>query len=166
VEFRPTVGYRLFAAVFLLPGLGLFGFMVTQLAADPNGRFNLGLWIPLALGGVFGAVGGYLLYSGTIPTVFDKQRGLFWKSRVTPSNSTAATEPNYVILDQIHALQMISEHCSGNKSSFYSYELNLVLHDGRRVNVVDHGNRRRLLEDATTLSTFLCRPLWDATDLR
>ena len=66
-------------------------------------------------------------------------------------------------LSSIHALQLLSEFISGSKNSYYSYELNLVLHDGSRINVVDHGNLERLRSDASTLSQFLGKPVWDAT---
>jgi hypothetical protein len=56
----------------------------------------------------------------------------------------------------------LTEYVSGNKSSYYSYELNLVLDDGSRINVVDHGNLERLRSDAQTLSQFLGKPVWDA----
>ena len=52
---------------------------------------------------------------------------------------------------------------SGSKSSYYSYELNLVLHDGSRINVVDQGNLKRLRSDANAFSQFLDKPVWDAT---
>ncbi|MDP6491172.1 MAG: hypothetical protein QGG69_05335 [Kiritimatiellia bacterium] len=58
--------------------------------------------------------------------------------------------------------QLLSEYCRSDKSSYYSYELNLVLQDGSRINVVDHGNKTKLREDAATLSEFLGRPVWDA----
>ncbi len=35
------------------------------------------------------------------------------------------------------------------------YELNLILKDGSRLNVVDHGNRDALQGDARTLAEFL-----------
>ena len=60
-------------------------------------------------------------------------------------------------------MQLVSEYCRGNKSSFYSYELNLVLANGRRINVVDHGNIESLQKDARTLAAFLDIPVWDAT---
>ena len=66
-------------------------------------------------------------------------------------------------LSSIHALQLLSEFVSGSKSSYYSYELNLVLNDGSRINVVDHGNLERLRSDASALSRFLDKPVWDAT---
>ena len=56
---------------------------------------------------------------------------------------------------------MVSEYCSG-ETSFYSYELNLVLADGSRVNVVDHGNLPRIRRDAAMLAGFLGVPLGDA----
>ena len=44
-----------------------------------------------------------------------------------------------------------------------NYELNLVLEDGKRINVVDHENQDSLREDAGTLAAFLDKPIWDAT---
>lgn len=41
--------------------------------------------------------------------------------------------------------------------------LNLVLDDGSRINVVDHGCARSLRAEAHQLATFLDKPLWDAT---
>ena len=45
-----------------------------------------------------------------------------------------------------------------------SYELNVVLQDGSRRNVVDHGNLDALRADARELAMFLVVPLWDATE--
>jgi len=47
---------------------------------------------------------------------------------------------------------------------FTSYELNLVLKDGSRRNLVDHGNLPALRDDARELAGFLIVPLWDATE--
>jgi hypothetical protein len=41
-----------------------------------------------------------------------------------------------------------------------SYELNLVLKDGRRINVVDHGGADKIRTDAATLADFLGVPVW------
>ncbi len=40
-------------------------------------------------------------------------------------------------------------------------ELNLVLKDGRRLNVVDHGDQVRLRTEGLTLARYLGVPLWD-----
>ncbi len=65
-------------------------------------------------------------------------------------------------IEQIHALQLISEYCRSDKNSYYSYELNLILEDGKRINVVDHGNLGKIRDQAATLSEFLRKPVWDA----
>jgi hypothetical protein len=65
------------------------------------------------------------------------------------------------LLEDIHAIQLLSEYVRRSKSSYYSYELNLVLNDGKRLIVVDHGNLTRLQEDAKKLLEFLGKPVWD-----
>ena len=76
---------------------------------------------------------------------------------------TGGAQGSATPLSAIHALQLVSEHVRGNKSSYWSYELNLVLGDGSRINVVDHGNLDQLRADAQTLAGFLNKPVWDAT---
>ena len=97
------------------------------------------------------------------PIVFDKASGYFWKGRKFPQDvPDPRSLKNVVQIGQIHALQLLAEYVRGSKSSYYSYELNLVLEDGKRLNVVDHGNQTKLREDAKTLSQFLGKPVWDA----
>lgn len=38
--------------------------------------------------------------------------------------------------------------------------------DASRINVVDHGGKERIREDAAALAAFLGRPLWDAAELK
>jgi hypothetical protein len=67
----------------------------------------------------------------------------------------------------IHSLQLICEYRreplprSGMRE-YFSFELNLVLKDGQRVNIVDHGNYKALQKDAHRLADALGIPLWDA----
>ena len=68
----------------------------------------------------------------------------------------------FIKLEDIHAIQLISEYISGEKSSYYSYELNLVLKDAGRINVIDHGNDGVIINNAKILSRFLDVPVWDA----
>jgi len=64
------------------------------------------------------------------------------------------------------AIQLIREYVRGNKSSYYSYELNLICSDGSRINIVDHGALRKLRDDAALLAEYLAIPIWDAIDFR
>ena len=69
-------------------------------------------------------------------------------------------------LKHAEAIQLIREYVRGNKSSYYSYELNLICSDGNRINIVDHGALRKLREDAALLAEYLSIPVWDAIDFR
>ena len=163
VEFRAAAGARVFYLVFLIIGLAVgIGFSFVQISSGTFG-LNVESIMPPAIGLVFAVVGGCMLYFGTAPIVFDTRKGYFWKGRKAPDDVfDKRTLKHFAKLDSIHALQLISEYCRGNKSSYYSYELNLVMEDGSRMNVVDHGNQAKLREDAQTLSTFLDKPAWDA----
>lgn len=65
--------------------------------------------------------------------------------------------------------------CSGGASdigafetyeSSHGYEINLVLADGSRINLVHHGARSIISEDAKTLGSFLEVPVWDASGFK
>ena len=49
-----------------------------------------------------------------------------------------------------------------NKNEHDAYELNAVLKDGSRYNIMDHGDKKRMLEDAHELAERLSLPLVDA----
>lgn len=153
LEFRASLGAKLFGLIFMGVGMGvmvLFG-------------LNANEWVPVLFGLIFALVGGGILYSSLTPIVFDQSAGYFWKGRKAPRLMVNKADlKNATELDQIHALQLISERCHGSKRSYTSHELNLVLKDGRRLNVVDHGNLEKLREDAGTLAAFLKKPVWDA----
>ncbi|MEA4862851.1 MAG: hypothetical protein VB042_06040 [Victivallaceae bacterium] len=62
----------------------------------------------------------------------------------------------------VHVIQLIfSWNLHRGRPSMY--ELNLVLNDGSRLNLVDHFNFARMRADAETLSALLDVPIWDAT---
>ena len=162
LEFKATAGAVVFYLIFLLVGLGvMLGIPAARLVAGDSLGLTADTLVPLLIGLLFALIGGVMLYFGTAPIVFDLRQGCFWKGRRQPAQVfDKQSMKNFAQLPDIHALQIISEYCSG-KNSYYSYELNLVLKDGQRLNVVDHGNLARLREDANKLAQFLGRPLWD-----
>ncbi len=163
VEFRASAGAKIFYAIFGLVGIGfaaafLFGFL-------SSGETDNEALLPVIIGILFGFAGALLLISGTTPIVFDKGVGYFWRGRKSPQEvSDIAAIKKCAPLDQIHAIQLVSEWVHSSKSSYYSYELNLVLEDARRITVIDHGNLRWIREDAKKLSEFLGKTVWDAID--
>ncbi len=158
MEFRALLGMVLFSLFFVLVGAGLsIGIFLSREQPFP----------PVLIGLVLMGAGGVMLYFSTLPMVFDKRKGFFWKGRKTPYESgNWRKRKDCVRLGEIHALQLIAERVSGNKSSYYSYEINLVLKDSSRINVVDHGKKSRIQEDAKTLAEFLGKPLWDASEMK
>jgi hypothetical protein len=167
IEFRTASGGFVFAAVFVLMGLGLAAVAIGQFIA---GTFNAGklfFIMPLAFGVVFAGVGVLVFRALTAPVVFDTSIGFFWKGRMKPEamfvNASEETLRNIADLHSVYALQIVAEHCTGSKSSYYSYELNLVMKDGRRVNVIDHGDVQKVRADAGQLAALLGKPVWDAT---
>ncbi len=163
LEFRSTVGAKVFYLLFLLIGVGVvIGFAVAGITSRRI-AFNMATIMPTLIGLVFAGVGGALFYFGTIPIVVDTRKGYFWKGRKAPDEVfNKAAIKHCCETERIHALQLISEYCRSDKSSYYSYELNLVLDDGSRINVVDHGNKAKLREDAERLASVLGKPVWDA----
>jgi hypothetical protein len=163
MAFRVVIGAMAFYSVFLAMGVGiLVGFFSTTIPSGKAG-LNAETVLSVVFGLVFACAGGAMWYFGTVPIVFDKQKGYFWKGRTAPDEVFDKSQlKHFATFEDIHALQLVSEYCRGDKSSYYSYELNLVLADGKRINVVDHGNREKLREDADALAEFLDRPVWDA----
>jgi len=115
----------------------------------------------MSAGVAFSAAGGYGLYVCTTPAIFDKGRGFFWRGRKEPDALFGNIHlKDNVQLQDIHALQLVTNYATDGGS--YMYEINLVLNDGRRINVVVQRNVVTARENARTLSQFLERPIWDA----
>jgi hypothetical protein len=160
LEFRSTREGRTFSLYFLVIGFMMLFILIAGIA---SGSIH-GWLIPVVLavfGLAFGGLGLYDRYRVLTPIIFDRALGLYSKDRASVRRTVRFTD--------IHALQLVSLYhpsrsgTRGNKGtrSYYSYELLLVLNDASRVSIVHHGGRKELLEDATTLSQFLTRPLWN-----
>ncbi|MGP0068927.1 MAG: DUF3592 domain-containing protein [Isosphaeraceae bacterium] len=161
MEFRASAMARLMYLGFSLAGVLILIFSIAQMRSTNRMGLAQVVLVPLA-GLLFVGVGGALYYFGTVPIVFDKRKGFYWKGRETPDNVFDGNAlKDAAGLGEIHAVQLLSHFVHG-RNSYYSYELNLVLKDGKRLNVVSHGNRGKLREDASTLAQFLGKPVWDA----
>lgn len=163
VEFVPTGAWKLFCLVFLLGGLGVLAWHLGRYDLDQLALSDPATFVPLVVGVIFLGAGAGMGWVGSTPRVFDKGRAMYWRGRREPAIvGTRAPDGASAPLAAIHALQLLSERVSGNKNTYTSYELNLVLSDGSRINVVDHGRLEQLRADARTLGDFLDKPIWDA----
>lgn len=174
MEFRASMIAMLLYLFFLLLGVVCVGHYLLGFLHDKSIMDILGLShdqniIGLFVGIIFAGMGGAMLYFGTEPIVFDKRKGFFWKGKKSPDEVVDGKPFECVArLDKIHALQLILEDVKykdddGHERSFHSCELNIVLEDGKRINVVDHAILSDLYKDVATLSRFLGKPVWDAT---
>ena len=87
-------------------------------------------------------------------TIFDRLSCSYIRKGITAS------------LENIRAIQLVREYISGNRSSYYSYGLNLVCSISDRINIIDHGSLRAIREDAEVLANYLSLPVWDGIDFR
>ena len=117
--------------------------------------------LPLLFG--FGiAAGAWAGHALARPLVFDRGRGWFWRGSKPTRRPSASHGAAAGLLDEIHALQLIGASRRGPARLCSAHELNLVLHNGERINAVRHGSLTKLRADAERLATFLNVPLWDS----
>ncbi len=118
---------------------------------------------PFALGALFVAAGWGLWHFGAPAKYFDQHVGWYWQGPAGCQASQLqllASKNKATPLDAIRAVQVLAEHISSNDGPSYdSLELNLLLADGQRLNVMDHGDRDSLINAAQQLASFLNVPL-------
>ncbi|WP_299128829.1 hypothetical protein [uncultured Winogradskyella sp.] len=157
--YKPYIGVALFCFMFFALGLGLLFFAFFPFSGD---SINAS-WAIIAVGLIFMLVASFMFYSFYKPRVFDKQLGLYYSTyNFKLYSSNRKNSNDYIKLNRIEALQIIGEHVKSDNGSYKSFELNLVLDDNSRKNVIDHGNLKSIIDDAHTLSEFLNVPIWHA----
>lgn len=152
IEFRNTLFMSIIP--FLLTG----PFFVWIFVFFPSGELVIQILSLLPPLGFMGF--GVFIYMRTNKNiVFDKTHGYYWKRKGNP-NFNSIDDQGLVKLSEIVGIQLIQEFVSGNKNSYYSYEINLILSDNSRLNVIDHGDKNSIIRDAQQLADFLQKPLW------
>jgi hypothetical protein len=155
-KYKPSLGSVSFALVFLLIGLviiciGVYNAIKTM---DLSNHIYF-----ILFGTLFFSVGLFIFYTAYKPIVFDKTSNYFYKGY--KKNKKRGAE-NFIPLSNIIALQLIGETISNKNGGYKSFEINLVLNDATRINVVDHGNLKKIIDDAEILSKYLNIPIWHA----
>jgi len=164
--------FRVSPYMWINVAIGVIGMLSAVAAAVLVGFGKMGKGFPLA---TFMSTGSILvlavmavILAGIFrpmfkPVIFDKSIGYCWKGKKPEDPVFDRSISNDCIeLRSIHAIQLIPEYCSSNENFYTSYELNLVLDDAKRINIIDHGNKNKIRRDAAGLSQFLGKPVWDA----
>ena len=140
------LGYILFMAI----GTGIF--CMGLFSSDGL------VWPALIMGALFASIAllGSLamILKKTFP-LFDMVDGMFYPKGFTRDGSG-------ISLRQLNHLEILKERVYNKNGSYDSYELNVVLKDSSRYNLLDHGNAKHLWEDAHGLADRLSLPLVDA----
>lgn len=160
--FKLSKGGLAFISVFAVVGvLGLI-IPVVFFFYEENKEWTF-LLLALLFGGVFSAASLFMYKMMAKPRVFDTFYKEYYSGKTKPHDLIKDEKNPLISFRDIVALQIIKEYVKSDKSSYYSYELNLVLKDASRVNVVDHGKINQMREDAKKLSMHIGVPLWDAS---
>lgn len=160
--YKPSIGAALFSFAFFAVGLGVLFFALYSISQPTSLTDNKDVML-IIFGLVFTCTGGFLFYYFYMPRVFDKQLGVYYKAHKAKIHNTQRTDSkNQVSLKSIVAIQIIGEIVQGDKGRYQSFELNLVLYDSSRRNIVDHGNLKSIIDDAHIISEFLNIPIWHA----
>ncbi|MFK8010510.1 MAG: hypothetical protein AB8B80_00620 [Marinicellaceae bacterium] len=158
LEYTLSKGGKIFLSLF-----AMIGILVILVGLSPLINGTVESIFAFIFGSVFTGVSYLMYWHMGKPVTFDMKMGLIWIGQKPKKFAGDIKTKNIVYINNIHALQILSERVRGNKTTYYSYEINLVLNDGSRFNLVDHGNHAEILLDAQTLSTFLNKPLWNAS---
>lgn len=162
LEFQPT---RMALVIcWIIASSGVTGAMGLGLAMLHAPQVNPQVFLLAGVVNLAFSLGfaGWYYRRNCTPRIFDLTRGWYWVGREPALPTDSAADAKSCRLADVHALQLLRERCHAKHGSFWSYELNLVLRDARRVHVVDHGERQALLNEATTLAALLRCKLWDA----
>lgn len=165
IEFRVSAMATIFLAIFVI---AIVGAALALFTSDIYSRIDndiVKIVIPFAF--VIPIVMTFVIFNAfTKPVVFDKRIGFFYKGRKPSGRELREQNHSLVRLSEIYAIQLIAETVVSNstedgRSSYRSYEINLVLKNRERINAVDHGGLKSIVADAETLSKFLNVPLWN-----
>lgn len=164
VEFKMTTMALIQPIAFIVLGVAIYLFFDLK-SFSTNTLFT---YVPLLASASLILFALYKIFSWSEPRVFDRGLGCYWRGRKQPEAGAIGQGTNLCRLGNIHAIQLLKESIgsgsqSGSGSNYSSYELNLVLKDASRLNVIDHRNIAQIRIDAEKLSNFLKVPVWDAS---
>jgi hypothetical protein len=114
-----------------------------------------GLAWPVVAGAALFVLIGLGLMLGAARWRIDPVRGRLWR-RARPFSPEREVRTVDIV-----ALQLLPEWVVMHRSRYWSYELNLVLADGSRVGLMDHGALEAMREDAGRLGALLGVPVWE-----
>ncbi len=136
-----------------------------QIHSDMVGEF---LW-PILISIIFLFPAWILFYFLYRSYLFDFQNWYFYDTIYTQKLFEFLRDEKYknkiISLKEIQALQIISERMHGKNTTYTSYELNMILKNSSRVNIIDHWNLEEIRKNASELANKLWVKVYDITEI-
>lgn len=165
IELRPVPKTAKIYKAVGIAGAAILAVFVAVVALRGISGFSAEALLVPVTGVTLLAVGWGMLRLEMVPAVFDAQKGWYWKGPSDPAPTWANRTPKGAVkLADLHALQIIAKTWSGKYDEYTSHELNLILNDGQRINVMDHGDLAALQTQAAAVAALTGKPIWDASD--
>lgn len=166
---KPTLGARLFTLAFLVPGMLVLAILVPFQFF--KGNLHDGFFL-LIFGAVFAGVGAFMYHAFSRGLAFDRAEGRYYvahNGKDKPVRTFKKNQDQEGRLEDIRALQVLTETIDSHSlkgrfrtssGRYQSHEINLILENGKRINVMDHGQERAIEDCARELASFLDVPVW------
>lgn len=152
--------------------ISILAFLLAVLSKDISGMIFL---LPFSI--IFILWGRFLFYYITQSFIFDFQNWYFYDLRRQKNFYKYWQQEQYrkkiIPLNEIHALQIINEQVEYTSNeededgytsvNFKSYELNLILKDSSRINILDHNNLDEIRNNAEIIANKLWVKVYDIT---
>jgi len=110
-----------------------------------------------------------IFYFIFVSKIFDFQNWYYYNLKYKNKLYSLLNDEKYknkiVPITQIHALQIIREKVITKNANYNSYELNLILKDSSRINILDHWNYIIIKENSEQIANRLWVKIWDITTL-
>lgn len=175
LAYKPSIGGCIFGSVFIL--IGVFVVFMYILIGRDNSSITIetasgssdNLVFLALIGLVCMAIGVLIILLATSPVAFDKNAGVFYKGRRQRRFQDTDHSKNALRFNDIHAIQLLtyltSTSSNNGPTRFYTvYEMNLIRHDGQRINVNTYNKSVRARDDAAKIGAFVNVPVWDGID--
>jgi len=143
-------------AISILIFLPIWGMFIIHEKGIGDWPYDLGSKIGYLFCFGFTAFGVYILMSVLKLRQFDMERKVYWKAWCSPFIFKFCKAEAMVKFDDIRLIQLIKKKNLDTEGDEYdSFELNLVLHNSKRVNVFDHGDFNEADYSLRTIAKFL-----------
>ena len=161
LSFKVRIIHKILYFMLILLGvliITIFGLNFSEL--NGGGKYVL---LILGLGLFFGI--SYKLLKLNWVLFFDKESKRYTSSHIF----SFLRKDNVIHLPKIYSLQILIKEIIQTKKServvFDAYELNLILEDSQRVNLLNYCDEKSIRQQSKQLADFLEVPLWSMLDV-